>query len=235
MNLLDIRSQLEEEITWRQNEMRFFHNQLSTMKTNEQKDCYRKALIVMLYSHYEGFSKTAFGIYADAINAENLLIHVVNKFIAACSLDPVFIAYENRDKKSSIFKNKLPEDAKLHRFARQIDFVENFEHFKEQTACISEKIVDTEDNLKYIVFKKLLFRLGLNYDCFEPYQTNIEKLLGRRNNIAHGAQKTGVSEKDYNEVKKDVFDIMNGIIEIIMQALEKKQYLKHPDLFEYVN
>jgi hypothetical protein len=235
MNLLDIRSQLEEELTWRQNEMRFFHNQLSAMTTDEQKDCYRKALIVMLYSHYEGFSKTAFGIYADAINAEGLFIGVVNKFIAACSLDQVFLAYENRDKKSSIFKNKLPDDAKLHRFARQIDFIENFDRFEKQAACISEKVIDTEDNLKYIVLKKLLFRLGLDYDCFEEYQSNIEKLLGRRNNIAHGAQKIGVSERDYNEVEKDVFDIMNGIILIIMQALEKKQYLKQPGLSECIN
>lgn len=39
MNLLDIRSQLEEELTWRQDEMRFFHNQLSTITNEDQKDC----------------------------------------------------------------------------------------------------------------------------------------------------------------------------------------------------
>jgi len=235
MNLLDIRSQLEEELTWRQDEIRFFHNQLSVMTTDEQKDCYRKALIVMLYSHYEGFCKTAFGIYADAINAENLIIRVVNKYVAACSLDHVFLAYENRDKKNRIFKTKLPEDGKLHRFARQVDFIETFNQFEDQTACISETIIDTEDNLKYIVLKKLLYRLGLDYDCFDEYHSNIEKLLGKRNNIAHGAQKTGVNEKDYNDIEKDAFDIMNGVIQIVMQALEEKQYLKQPDLSECVN
>jgi hypothetical protein len=235
MNLLDIRSQLEEELSWRQNEIRFFHNQLSAITTDEQKDCYRKALIVMLYSHYEGFCKTALGIYADAINAQKLIIRTVNKFIAACSLDHVFLAYENRDKKSRIFKNRLPEDGKLHRFARQIEFIENFEQFEEQLACISETVIDTEDNLKYIVLKKLLFRLGLDYDYFDEYRSNIDKLLGKRNNIAHGTQKTGVSEKDYKEIEKDVFEIMNATIQIIMQALEKKQYLKYPDLSECTN
>lgn len=181
----------------------------------------------MLYSHYEGFCKTAFGIYADAINTENLVIRVVNKYIAACSLDHVFLAYENKDKKCKIFSNKLPEDGKLHRFARQVDFIEEMDQFEEQIACISETVIDTESNLKYIVLKKLLYRLGFDYDCFDQYQSNIDKLLGKRNNIAHGAQKTGVSESDYKEIERDIFDVMNSVIYTVMEALEQKQYLKH--------
>jgi len=235
LNLLDIRSQIEEELTWRQNEIRFFHNQLSTMKTDEQKDCYRKALIVMLYSHYEGFFKTAFGIYADSINTEKLTVRAVNKFIAACSLDDVFNAYENKDRKSKIFKNKLPEDGKLHRFSRQVDFIEGLNEIGGKTAFIAEDVIDTESNLKYIVLKKLLFRLGLDYDCFGQYQSNIEKMLGKRNNIAHGEQKSGVSEKDYKEIEKDVFDIMKSILIILMQALDEKQYLKQPIVSEVID
>ncbi|WP_282434148.1 hypothetical protein [Desulfosporosinus acidiphilus] len=38
MNVLDILAQLEEELTWRQNEIRFLKNQLSEISDVEKKD-----------------------------------------------------------------------------------------------------------------------------------------------------------------------------------------------------
>ena len=72
MNLLDIRAQIEEEITWRSDEIRFLKNQLSNIQKETEKEKYRKSLVVMLYSHYEGFSKTIFQIYINEINPEFL-------------------------------------------------------------------------------------------------------------------------------------------------------------------
>jgi len=65
MDLADIRAQLESELTWRQNEMRLLHNQLEFIEKYEEKKRYRKSLVVMLYSHYEGFCKTAFLIQRE--------------------------------------------------------------------------------------------------------------------------------------------------------------------------
>ena len=60
MDLDDVIAQIEEELTWRMDELRFLRNQLANIPDEKNKKRYRKTLIVMLYSYYEGFSKSAF-------------------------------------------------------------------------------------------------------------------------------------------------------------------------------
>lgn len=138
--LLDIRAQLEEELTWRRDEIRLLRNQLSNIRKENDQRRYRKALIVMLYSHYEGFCSTAFQIYIKAINDARLKRRELNHHLAACSFSKEFDQYENKERKPDhyqlIFRSKLPEARELHRFARQIDFIRNMDRFWEQQASL---------------------------------------------------------------------------------------------------
>jgi hypothetical protein len=226
MNLLDIRAQIEEEITWRSDEIRFLKNQLSIIQKDTDKEKYRKSLIVMLYSHYEGFCKTVFQIYINEINKENLTRADANYFIATASLDDAFKYYENRDKKNAYFKNPLPHDEKLHKFSRQVDFLQLVDDIWSQKLVIPEKIVDTEANLKPIVLRKLLFRLGFNHTCFATYEGLIDQLLNKRNNVAHGSHKEGIKETDYEKIETATFKVMDELKKLIMDALSQKLYLK---------
>ena len=67
MNLADIRAELEDELRWRTEELRFFKNQLSDFRSDDERNRFRRALVVMLYSHFEGFWKAAFSIYVKAL------------------------------------------------------------------------------------------------------------------------------------------------------------------------
>lgn len=226
MNILDIRSQIEEELTWRQNEMRFLRNQLSHISLENDKKKYRKALVVMLYSHFEGFCKTTFLIYVDSINRLGIKRFEANDFIKTVSLADVFTAYGNLDKKSKLFKKSLPDDEKLHLFSRQVDFVNMINTLWNETLEIPESIVDTESNLKPIVLRKILFRLGFPHDCFANHEGKIHYLLEKRNNIAHGAEKDGLTEAEYSEVEKATFSVMEESMKLVISALENKAYLK---------
>lgn len=226
MNIVDIRAQIEEELTWRQNELRFLRNQLSCISSDQDKMRYRKSLVVMLYSHFEGFCKTTLLIYVDAINRLGINRNEANSFIKTASLADVFKAYGNLDKKCSLFKNALPHDEKLHLFSRQVDFVNMIELLWKETVEIPESVVDTESNLKPVVLRKILFRLGFPYDCFAKYEGKINFLLEKRNNIAHGTEKDGLREKEYSEVEKATFTIMEEIMKLVIEGLEKKAYLK---------
>jgi len=227
--ILDIRAQLEEELTWRQDELRLLRNQLSYIESEDDKRRFRKALLVMLYSHYEGFCNIAFQIYISAINDEALKRTDVNTHLAALSLSKVFDAYENKDIKpehyKKIFKRKLPEERKLHRFARQIDFVENLNDFWNQTVVIPEDIVDTESNLWPVVLQKLLYRLGLPHDYFKDQEKDIFYLLNLRNGISHGRNKEGLDERLYQSIEKATIHIMENIIHLIIDALRNKSFL----------
>lgn len=226
MNILDIRAQLEDDLTWRENEIRFFRNQLANIADDNGKKLYRKALIVMLYSHYEGFCKTAFLIYVKAINNEIIKRGNATPYIVAASLAEVFKAYENTDKKCEYFKHALPEDEKIHRFARQVDFVKDFNDIWNVIVDIPETIVDTESNLKPVVLRKILYRLGFAYDLFDKHEGQINHLLARRNNIAHGIEKAGLDEKVYLDIEKATLNIMNELIKKIIEALISKAFLK---------
>ncbi|MFJ7639412.1 MAE_28990/MAE_18760 family HEPN-like nuclease [Peribacillus sp. NPDC097225] len=227
--ILDIRTQLEEDLTWRQDEIRLLRNQLSYINSDDDKKRYRKALLVMLYSHYEGFCYTAFQIYIKSINDEELVRKQVNFHLATCSFTKEFEAYDNVDLKPehyrTIFKNNLPEEYKLHRFARQIGLVEKINDFWEQSVIIPDEVVNTESNLWPVVLKKLLYRLGLPHDYFKEYEGKINMLVNRRNGISHGRDKEGFEENVYTGIEQSVFSILESIIKLIMSALKEKKYL----------
>ena len=63
MKVEDFRAQLEEELTWRTEEILFFQNQCSTIEQEELRDKFRRALVLLLYSNFEGFCKFGFSLY----------------------------------------------------------------------------------------------------------------------------------------------------------------------------
>jgi len=222
---IDIISQIESELTWRMQELIFLKNKLSLIETESDKNRYRKSLVVMLYSYYEGFCKSAFQIYIQAINSQNLLRSDASLSIRTSSLHEVFLAYGNESKKDELFRKSLPNDTKLHKYSRQITFVEEFTNFLSETINIPEEIVDTESNLKPVVLKKILYRLGFPIENVQISENIINKLLSYRNSISHGSRKEGITDSDYEELESDVKDIMNSIRQTINNAIMDELYL----------
>ncbi len=153
MTANELREELETELAWRQEELAFFKNQLNEIAENN-KNKYRKGLILILYSHMEGYIKICLQTYIHYINSQELNRNDVSTGLMVASMHKEFIAYENLDRKYEIFRRELPEDARLHRLYRRVDFMENIEEFKCQKLVIDDNIVDTESNLWYIVLQK---------------------------------------------------------------------------------
>ena len=59
---------LEDELLWRFEEMNFFKRQLENLNEDNEKKKYRKSMVLILYSHLEGFIKSALINYAQYIN-----------------------------------------------------------------------------------------------------------------------------------------------------------------------
>jgi RiboL-PSP-HEPN len=226
MNIAELWAEIEEEQTWRQDEIRFFQNQLGNLSSDNEKNKYRKALILLLYAHFEGFCKFAFSHYIKAINAENLSCGQANFAITASSLSDIFNELRNPDKKNPDFRNSLPDDAKLHRFARDKEFLEKSNAFDDRPLNISDTIVDMESNLKPIVMRKNLFKLGFPPDKFSALEGKIDKLLKYRNDIAHGAKISGIEERDYQTLRDEVNMITREIKREVMSALQFGKYLR---------
>ncbi len=226
MNLNSLWTEIELDQKWRLDEIRFFQNLINDLKKDSEKDQFRRALILLLYAHFEGFTKFVFLVFIKAVNQENLKCNQVNYSIASATLSHVFASMRNPDKKCPIFRRKLPEDRTLHRFARDKEFLEQINEIDNTYVNIDEDVSDSESNLKPEILQKILFRLGFDHTLFEEQSKQIPKLLNYRNDIAHGKSKDGITEEEYFSIRDDVFFIINQIKKKIMGALTDKVYMR---------
>jgi hypothetical protein len=226
MNLNVIWTEMEEEMKWRMDEIRFFSNHLANLSTTDEQDQFRRAIILLLYAHFEGFCKFAFLTYIRVVNNEGLFCKDVNYAMVASALSQIFYELRDPQKKADLFRSTLPEDAKLHRFARDKEFVERIDFFEQFPVEIPDEIIDLESNLKPSVLSKVLFYLGLDHEAFKSLEGNIHKLLNYRNNIAHGQTREGISEASYESISSATFKIMNDVRSFVMSSLTEKTFLR---------
>ena len=220
----ELRLVLETELAWRQEELAFFKNQLNEI-VEEDKDRYRKSLVLILYSHMEGYIKICLQTYIQYINSQGLKRKEVDTGLIVASMHKEFIAYENTERKSEFFRKELPDDTRLHRLYRRVDFMEKVEDFKEQELIIDDQIIDTESNLWYIVLQKNLYKVGLPINLFDDYQSDIDALVNRRNSIAHGNFKAGVKNTEFSNWEFKVSEMLSGVTRLLYNYANNKRYL----------
>lgn len=220
----ELRAALETELAWRQEELAFFKNQLNEVEESN-KNKYRKSLVLILYSHMEGYIKIGLQTYIQYINSQGLNRRDVNTGLMVASMHKEFIAYENMERKSEFFRRALPDDTRLHRLYRRVDFMEKMENFKEQELVIDDQIIDTESNLWYIVLQKNLYKIGLPVDLFDDYRSDIDALVNRRNSIAHGNFKSGVTDTEFSNWERKVSEILDGITRLLYDYAKNRRYL----------
>ena len=102
----ELRAVLETELAWRQEELAFFKNQLNEVEESN-KNKYRKSLVLILYSHMEGYIKIGLQTYIQYINSQGLNRRDVNTGLMVASMHKEFIAYENMERKSEFFRKAL--------------------------------------------------------------------------------------------------------------------------------
>jgi hypothetical protein len=226
VDLAELRAEVETEREWREREMRLFRNQVAALPGEEQRRIARKALVVMLYAHFEGVTKTLLSMYVNRLNAMSLRVSDVTPSIGAAALSDIFRALRDANKKCKEFARSLPDDTALHRFARDREFVEVAWQIAARTVQINpDDVIATESNLKPIVLKKMLFRIGLDPKLVEPWESVIHQLLNRRNAVAHGTAKNGLEEKDYAALEQAVNLVVDDMVKAICDAVAKQLYL----------
>lgn len=250
MDVDNIREQIEKDLEWRLDEIAFFANQLNNFKklgdyeeqrVENDKKRFRKALVLILYAHFEGFFRYSLMLYVETLNEENINLSEAIDVLVASSLHREFGNYDNlkeRTKQESSEFNKANK-----RLDNRVNLIEKLNKLYQENKVklpISDRhndknsVIYTESNLNFNAIEKILYRLGFSSDILnietsgEKFKDILNKFLGKRNAIAHGDGKfkEGVDERQYNEFK-NVFDKITDIIPIaITKALNEKLYLK---------
>lgn len=226
VDLAELRAEMEAEREWREREMRLLRNQVAALPTEDQRRVARKALVVMLYAHFEGLTKALLSMYVNRLNALGLRVSDVAPSLAAATLADVFRALRDANRKCKEFAKALPDDTALHRFARDREFVEVVWQIANRTVQLDgDDVVDTESNLKPVVLKKILYRLGLDPALAQPWESVIHQLLNRRNDVAHGTAKSGLGEKEYASLEQAVMLVIDELVKAISEAVANRRYL----------
>ena len=222
----ELRAALEAELAWRQEELAFFKNQLNNISDENDQRRYRKSLVLILYSHMEGYIKIALQAYIQYINSQQILRKDAISGLMVAGMHKEFLAYENLDRKCAIFRRELPEDTSLHRFFRRVDFMEQLDTFRDTTLVVEDSVVDTESNLWYIVLQKNLYKIGLPIDMFEQYRSEIDALVNRRNSIAHGNARAGVDQQEFLNWETKVSLVLSDVTRLLYDYANHQRYLQ---------
>jgi hypothetical protein len=226
MSIENVWAQLEQELSWRHSEIRLLSNSRNALRTEGERDRFRRAQLVMLYAHAEGFCKVALLIYLKAVNDRKIRRSSACDELVASSLGELFHAIQFGDKKGKVFHTAAPADDKMLLLFRKRDFVCELDSIMDQPLAVPDAVVNMEDNLNSAVLRKSLFSLGFPLDLMEPYEENLNELVNRRNSIAHGIDDASVRATDYARLEKAVFEAMDLTVLTIIEALEQESYLK---------
>ena len=166
-----------------------------------------KCLVVLSYSHWEGFVKNATKYYLMLI-----------KF-RGDSQDKY-----SREFRSSLFYRQIMKntDSVVNKIVLTEDCLYN-----NRSLVIDEgDLSDTESNLDFKTLKKILFNVGLRSSVFDTKEMYINEIVGDRNTFAHGELQP-YTVSDAIDIADTVLELMDYYKTEIENAVSLKRYL-HP-------
>lgn len=224
----DVFEEIEKDRAVREQEIRLVENSARKTLIQRERDMYLRVSVLLTYAHLEGFCKFALTAYVSAVNSTRLPCRVLSDAVVAATLTTLFRALRNPESKHPLFAKPLPDDAKLHLVFRERAFVAGLEGIADTRVAIPDTAVDSESNLSSVVLRKNLYKVGLEHQEIDKWKGDMDKLLGIRNHIAHGA---ALKAPDQIEVEKYVattLQIMGFVQTEIFSALKLGAYRKFP-------
>lgn len=196
---------LDNEISWRKKEIINLRNRLS-LSTNYDAETFAKCLVLISYSHWEGFVKNASVIYLTYIKTVASNPSQLSNLLRASLLAWNYsVEYKSIIDKIELLERKQVGVAKFNFYINEM--------------C------STESNLSYDVLQKIIYSIGLRTSSFDIKKNYIdEKILGHRNAIAHGEQREKLSKEESLDIADTVINLMNSYLIEISNAIDMKMW-----------
>lgn len=184
---------IDSDFSWRRKELKIIKDQIPESSSPKQNAALRFS-VPILYAHWEGFAKKACELYLE---------FVAHKFLKHQELQPQFVALSLSNKLGGLEIKNIEEKTKtIELLMKEIDKNSNI---------LTKNVIQTRSNLKYHVFKEILFVIGLDEKKFAHFKSLINDLVDARNNIAHG---------DYLKVELATYKVMHEDVQSLMSILK---------------
>ncbi|MEV0879440.1 MAE_28990/MAE_18760 family HEPN-like nuclease [Micromonospora echinofusca] len=216
-----VRADLENELSWRRDEIRNLRNLGGLEADGPQRACRRRALLVLLYAHMEGFVKFALEQYAQAINFAQLSVKEVKSVISAAALSQSFKSYRSTDSSDA----KDPSGNRARQVLRDAELIESI--FTLQSGRVRleiDAVTSADSNLSTSVLRRNMALLGLDDAEIHRFASSIEGLLKMRNNIAHGENINFKADGAFIKLEARIFGLCEELMRLIYESVRDEAY-----------
>ena len=208
----DLIAKVDAQLIWRRKELTTIRG---LVEASDGKPAQRTILIragvTLLYAHWEGFVKTAGTYFLQFVAAQRL---------TCAQLAPNFVGV--------VIRAKLNVAAKSMKVSTTVDIITFFDTKMSARVQLPVKnVIDTESNLSSIVLREILWILGLDEGPYNLKKNVIDnKLLGRRNAIAHG-EILNIDIDEYLLLHDDVMGLLEEFRTQIENACVVRKFMRN--------
>ncbi len=170
--------------------------------------------VTLLYSHWEGYIKTAATSYLEFVAKQNLIYDEL-------AINFVAVAMK--------FKlNEASETNKATVFTEVANFM--FTQTNQKISIPYENVISTASNLSSSILREIVCLSGLDYSFYETKEVIInEQLLKRRNGIAHG-EYLSLDREEYLQLHDEILAMMEYFGTQVENNASQKLYLRNQQL-----
>ncbi|WP_147457437.1 MAE_28990/MAE_18760 family HEPN-like nuclease [Micromonospora sp. CV4] len=226
MKLSDLRLELEEDLSWRLDELRHLRNELLAGSDPESWPVSAlRAILVMQYAHLEGFARQAFGLYIDAINAKGLKASELKPHLFASACISEFEALRTGATGQSD-ERSAEEGILTRRAVRQVDFIQKIRALNETPVTIDpQAAASMEMNFGTDVLRRTLYRLGIpESEVSRSYFHSLEFVRRTRNDIAHGSRRSRIDVRLFDRHRRKCEQFMDDLARLITSAVSREWF-----------
>ena len=212
--LNDLNNRLSEDLVWRKKELSVLESliEIKSFEQNKTNTLIRSG-IALLYAHWEGYVKCAASAYLEFVSSQ--------KNLKYCDLTYNFVAIAMKKK---LNEASVTNQSTIHN--QVLQFL--MESMEQRIDIPTDDVIKTGSNLSSSLFRQILALLGIEYEPYELKQKLIdEKLLKKRNQIAHG-EYLDVDVASYQELYKKIIEMMELFKNQIENHAVQKLYIRTP-------
>jgi hypothetical protein len=211
-SLEQLNQRLTDDLIWRKKEIADLKSLIETRSfTKSKHNALLRSGVVLLYAHWEGYIKST---------ANSYLEFVVRQKLTYEELAINFVAIAMKTK-----LNEATETNKATVFTEVANFMLN--QMNQKSLIPYEDVVSTAANLSSSILREIVCLLGLDYSDFETKEVIIdEKLLKRRNGIAHG-EHLSLDRDEYEQLQEQILEMMENFSTQVENNASQKLYLRN--------
>lgn len=206
-NIQDFSDALDNDLSWRKHELYLFNKSIPEQNTQKQKTFLRTA-VPILYAHWEGFVNNA---------STNYLKFIKSKELRHNELQLQFITLSLRNKLSLLEAKNIETQTEI------IHFLIN--EFNNKAHLPYKNIINTKSNLRFSVFKQILFLIGLDENNFLKYNSLVDDLVDLRNHIAHG-RNSSIDKVTYDNFYAETVNLLTYFKTELENSVALEKYRK---------